>query len=120
MKVTLALSDPWIMGEELGWPSIPATVIHQDGDEWLVEVDQPFEYGGEKYQYLVISHRHVGTYLNQYTSMSVSCNMTRTTKERVSSASPCDTSWWRGGHAMTGSLMAAQQADATDGPSGRL
>lgn len=79
MKVILRLSEPWEMGEEMAWPAIPATVIHRDAGAWLVEVDQPFDYNGAQYQYLVISPRHVDGLLAQCTSMSVSCGMVKTT-----------------------------------------
>lgn len=115
MKVVLKLSDPWEMGKEMGWPAISASVIRRDRDAWLVEIDQPFDYGGANYRYMVISPRLEGDALAQCASRSVPCNMIKTTIERASSASPCDISWWRGGHAMVGSIEAAQQADVANG-----
>ena len=116
MEVLLRLSDPWEVGEELGWPPVPATVIHVEGEVWLVEINQPFDYEGSNYRYVVISPRHEGASLSQCASQSIPCNMTKTTTERALSASPCDTSWWRGKHAMIGSIEAAQQADADGRP----
>ena len=114
MRVVLELSDPWDMGETLGWPKITGTVVAEQDDSWLVEVDAPFEYSGSQYQYIVISARHVDTSLEGAISTAVSCNMIRTTSERAVSAAPCDVSWWRGGRAMIGSVVAeaAQHGDS--------
>lgn len=111
MRVVLALSAPWEMGEELGWPAIPARVIHRDSEAWLVEIDQPFDHGGASYRYLVISARHEGDELAQCAWGPVPCSMIRTTAERAASTSPCDVSWWRGRSAMIGSIEAAQRAE---------
>ena len=78
MRVVLKLSDPWEMGEELGWPPILATIVHRDGGSWLVEIDQPFDYFGVTYQYLVVSPRHEGEPLNEATSKSIASNYQRT------------------------------------------
>ncbi len=114
MRVLLRLIDPWEMGEQLGWPAIPATVVREADDVWLVEIDRPFDYGDANYRFLVISPRHPGEQLAEHGALSVICNMIRTTEERASSASPCDTSWWRGGHSMIGSVEVAQGHDAGD------
>lgn len=109
MRVVLNLSDPWEMGEALGWPAILGTVVHTDATSWLVEIDRPFVYANAEYRFLVVSVRHVGKSLANADSEHASCNMIRTTPERASSASPCDVSWWRGGHAMIGSVRAVAQ-----------
>lgn len=104
IKVRLQLSDPWEMGEALGWRSITGIVSDVTGDSWLVELDEPFDYEGALYQYVVITSRHEGKPLANATSVEVRCNMIRTTAERAASENPCDTSWWRGGHAMIGTV----------------
>ena len=115
MRVVIKLSDPWEMGETLGWPAISGTVAHGDAASWLVELDRPFVYANVEYRFLVVSSRHEDKSLANAVSEDVPCNIIRTTPERASSESPCDVSWWRGGHAMIGSVRvdAAQQADAT-------
>jgi len=104
MKVLLQLSDPWAMGEALGWPSIFGTAIYKSSDCWLVEIDEPFVYDSVEYRFVVISARHEGKHLASAASETVSCNMVRTTTELAASKSPCDLSSWRGGHAMIGSV----------------
>ncbi len=58
IKVKLQLSDPWEMGEALGWQPFTGLVSDLTGDSWLVELDEPFDYAGTRYQYVVISARH--------------------------------------------------------------
>ena len=58
IKVTLQLSDPWELGEALGWPSITGVVSDVTDESWLVELDEPFDYEGTRYQYVVITARH--------------------------------------------------------------
>lgn len=96
------------MGEALGWPAIFGTVAHADAASWLVEIDRPFVYANAVYRFLVVSARHEGKPLASANSELVLCNMIRTTPERASSSSPCEVSWWRGGHAVIGSVSAAQ------------
>jgi len=103
MRVVLKLSDPWDMGESLGWPQIAGVVV-KEGESWLIEIDQPFEYGGVEYRFVVVQARHVGKVLNDSVSEDLPCNMTRIASERAASEDPCDLSWWRGGHAMIGSI----------------
>ena len=104
IKVKLQLSDPWKMGEALGWQPFTGLVSDLTGDSWLVELDEPFDYAGTRYQYMVISARHESKPLTMATSGAVPCNMIRTAAERAVSDNPCDISWWRGGHAMIGTV----------------
>ena len=106
MRVVLQISEPWEMGEALNWPRITGTIVSEGGGSWLVEFDRPFDYAGEQYRFVVVSARHEGDRLADATSVTVPCNMIRTTAQRASSANPCDVSWWRGGHAITGSVTA--------------
>jgi hypothetical protein len=116
MRVVIKLSDPWEMGEALGWPAISGTVAHSEAASWLVELDRPFVHANAEYRFLVVSSRHEDKSLANAVSEDVLCNIIRTTPERASSESPCDVSWWRGGHAMIGSVRAdaARQTDAAN------
>jgi hypothetical protein len=105
MRVVLRLSDPWELGEALGWPAILGTVIHSDGCAWLVEIAKPFTYANVEFRFLVVSPRYEGSLLASAAIEAVSCNMTLTTPERARSELPCDLSWWRGGHAMVGTMI---------------
>ena len=118
MRVVLKLSDPWEMGEALRWTAISGSVVHIDHGCWLIEIDRPFVYDSAEYRFLVVSPRHEGKSLSMAVSDSIPCNMIRTTPEHASSKSPCDVSWWRGGHAMIGSIVAgaAQPGAAADRP----
>jgi hypothetical protein len=104
------------MGEALGWPTISGTVAHSEAASWLVELDRPFVHANAEYRFLVLFSRHEDKSLANAVSEDVLCNIIRTTPERASSESPCDVSWWRGGHAMIGSVRAdaARQTDAAN------
>lgn len=97
MQAIINLSDPWKMGEELGWPEIKCTVVHKGRDGWLIEIDHPFVYEKIEYRYVVVSPRLEGTSLANSIKENVFCSMLRTTTDRALSENPCDTSWWRGG-----------------------
>ena len=58
VRVALSLTDPWDMGEALGWPTILASVIHRSANSWLVEVIEPFTYADTEYRFIVVSARH--------------------------------------------------------------
>lgn len=107
MRVTLSLSDPWELGEALGWPTLIGTVVHRGTKKWLVELNQPFTHSGVEYRFLVVSARHAHSTLADSTSKWVPCNIVRTTVDRASEVDPCDLSWWRGGGAMIGSMAAS-------------
>ena len=112
MKVLLTLSDPWEMGDKLGWPEILADVVHRSFGAWLVEVIEPFRYAGDEYRFLVVSARFEDQSLDSISSESIPCNMIRTTAERIAGDDPCDVSWWRGGCAMIGSIAAVPENES--------
>jgi len=109
VRVVLSLSDPWELGEALGWRPIRGVVTHQELDSWLIKIDAPFVHSDLEYQYVVISARHSGASLDQLRSQQVPCNVVRTTPERAQSETPCDVSWWRGGGAIIGTIVASEE-----------
>ena len=113
MTITLSLSDPWELGEALGWPMLAGTVVHRRAEAWLVELAQPFTHLGVEYRFLVVSARHADNTLADSASKTIACNIVRTTPDRASKADPCDLSWWRGGGAMIGSIASSQVSQST-------
>lgn len=109
MKVAVSLSDPWEMGEALGWPTLTGTVVHRGSNAWLLELDQPFTFSETQYRFLVASARHHGSSLESSESGEVSCNLVRTDPGCVTGKDPCDLSWWRGGGAMIGSIAVSSK-----------
>lgn len=104
MKVVLQLSDPWALGEALGWPRISATVTIAKDDTWLAKIDDPFEFDGTEYRFIVVSPRHEGKSLSDASTGTIPCSMTRISTEHATSPDPCDLSSWHGGHAMIGTV----------------
>jgi hypothetical protein len=107
VRIAVSLSDPWDLGEALGWPTLLGTVIHFGPVAWLVELTQPFTHAGSEYRFLVVIARHTESSLSNAISSAVPCNIVRTTPDRASGSDPCDISWWRGGGAMTGVITVA-------------
>lgn len=104
MHVTLSLSDPWEMGEALGWPTLRGAVVQRGAEAWLVELTEPFSHSGTEYRFLVVSARHFDSPLANAATQQIACNVVRTTEERASGPDACDLSWWRGGCAMICSI----------------
>ncbi|MEM9280995.1 MAG: hypothetical protein AAGA96_04150 [Verrucomicrobiota bacterium] len=58
--VALKISDPWDLGESLGWKSYTAQVLAEDEEKVLIRLDEPFTYKGKQREYFVASARHQG------------------------------------------------------------
>ncbi len=116
--VIIGLSDPWELGNELGWPDIRGRVIAVDLDfggveRMLVELDEPFEWKGVECRYFVGSPRHEGrTFRTVAEGDSVPCGWIRISSERARGASPLDTGWWRGGAAIIANVELTRFSDA--------
>ena len=114
MRVVLAVSDPWGLGEAIEWQPIPGSVVHMEGDVWLVKVDAPFVHSDIEYHYLIASPRHAGSTFVQAGLKQVPYNVIRISAERALSATPCDLAWWRGGGAMIGAIT-VEKSDGHQG-----
>jgi len=85
-KVVLHLSKPWAMGEALHWASLPASIDRREGERWLVELEQPVEFGGTEYRYFVLAPRLEGWHLSDAVELEVPCSMTPTAGNQLSPA----------------------------------
>lgn len=63
--VTLKISDPWDLGESLGWQSYTAQVLAEDEEKILIRLDEPFTYKGQQREYFVAAARHQGDSIAQ-------------------------------------------------------
>ena len=110
-KVNLLISDPFELGEQLGWPALDAVVLKVQKNEEsevtavLLKLTSPFSYKNTHCQYFYASTRLVGASLGQLlNSQSVFCSFTRIPPEQLTSEDPFDVSWWRGGVAIIGNI----------------
>ena len=67
-RVILKISDPWDLGESLGWQSYTAQVLAEDEEKVLIRLDEPFKYKGQLREYFVASARHQGDSVIQLAS----------------------------------------------------
>ena len=99
VQVSIQISDPWDLGERLGWKEIVGelSLVDLDRNSVLVKLDAPVNGEKEIYPYLVGETRHVGSKITDLSAENdLCCNFTGLTYERSLSADPLDVSWWRG------------------------
>jgi len=117
LPVVIKLSDPWELGEALGWKELEGVILDVDvridkyyGNQEelaLLKLDSPFEYNNTTCEYFIISPRMEGGSLNFLISgESVNFAMTRISQEQAHSKDPFDLSKWRGGVAAIATLEA--------------
>jgi len=101
MPYILQVSDPF----ELAGQTLEVDLRLEKPSAWLVELVDPISIQDTEYRYLVVNARHEGKELGvSKTGKAVPCNMTRIPAARARTDNPCDLSWWRGGHAMIGTI----------------
>lgn len=68
MRVHVSVSEPWDVGEAISWGVMPGhfeKVETINGHEVaLVKLDEPIEFGGESWSYLIAAPRHLGDNLS--------------------------------------------------------
>ncbi len=117
LPVVIGLSDPWELGEALGWRELEGVILDVDvridkyyGNQEelaLLKLNLPFEYNNTTCEYFVISPRLEDDSLNFLISgKSSNFAMTRISQEQAHSKDPLDLSKWRGGVAATATLKA--------------
>jgi len=107
-KVSLAISEPWEFGTEVGTEPIRGdiTEIQRElranssglrcNDLAVIRLDRPFAYRSLKCEYLLASPRHEGSSLTDIASAEVvSFNFSRIPSEQASSDAPFDLTRWR-------------------------
>jgi len=100
--ITISISDPWDVGEALGWPTLRGVLLaFKHGDEGgsaLVRLTQPVTFGGVQWHHLIASPRHVCDVIADIeTEKGVTCNCIGISDGQAASDQPFDVSWWRGG-----------------------
>jgi hypothetical protein len=102
-KVSIAISDPWEFGSEVGTEPIRGNIIEAKrehransigllrNDLAVIRLECPFAYRSLKWEYLLASPRHEGTRLTDVsTAEVVSFNFVRMPSEQASSDAPFD------------------------------
>jgi hypothetical protein len=118
LAVTVKFSEPWELGNVLGWQSREATIVdvtqrvnqyYGNREELaLLKLKSAFEFRNTTCEYFVASPRYANESLSSLVSgQSVQCGMTLITAEQATSIDPFDLTKWRGGIAATASLQQA-------------
>lgn len=111
----LTLSDPWEIGESIGWKSLEVLIVKcgkraksvfgPEADAIIIKLEAPFSFAGVEYEYLQGSPRHEAVSFDSLLhGESVFCSFVRIPSAQVHSENPFDLSWWRGGGGVIGTL----------------
>ena len=108
-QVVIKLSDPWELGESLGWQPLSAVIVAAKGNDevaaLLVRLKQPFVFKDLRCEYFIAVPRLETSRLAALaTGEPVFCAITRVGEDRLEADDPFDLSWWRGGVAGIGEV----------------
>ena len=109
-KIVFKLSDPWDLGEQLGWVQLEATIINvKDAGNVLnsivIKLAKPFDYKNISCEYFIASPRHEGDDFSQLKQKQVVfCGLTRISSDQIAAVDPFDLSHWRGGIGLIGEI----------------
>ena len=104
-NVVLKISEPWDIGEQLGWSALEASVHAVSDSAVLIKLTHPFSSREVLCEYFVATPRLDGDSVSDLLAgRSVFCALTRVSSEQALSSAPFDLSRWRGGVALIGSV----------------
>lgn len=109
-KVAFGISDPWDLGEQLGWPTLEATIVNVKDESGLpisiaIKLAKPFAYKNTQCEFFIVSPRLEGNDFSQLNKkQSVFSGFTRISSDQIAADDPFDLSHWRGGVALIGSI----------------
>jgi hypothetical protein len=109
-KVAFGISDPWDLGEQLGWTTLEATVIKVKDEGGVsvslaIKLTDPFVYKDTRCEFFIVSPRLEGNDFSQLdTKQPVFSGFTRVSSDQIISDDTFDLSHWRGGVALIGSI----------------
>jgi hypothetical protein len=122
MRVKILVSDPWSLGEALGWRPLYGELVRMLDDDrggrCLIELDSPVEHGGYSCSHLIASPRHAaGRVAGLHEGKVVMCGFTGVSRDTADADVDLELRGWRGGVAFTGSAEPSGGAsDRCSGP----
>ena len=97
-EVVLRISDPWDLGESVGWQSYRASVLAGDKEKVLIRLDEPFVYEGQQREYFVAASRHERHSVTDLAQgKSIFSNMVQIESDRVDFGDLLNEARWRAG-----------------------
>jgi len=110
IPVLINLTDPWELGEALGWKSFKGKIIRIDSDKerWraLIELEYEMNHSGLSFRFLVASPRHGEDRIEYMTHKKrVTCAFIGIQDVPKSAVYMPNTENWRGGIAFIGDMV---------------
>jgi hypothetical protein len=107
--IVITVSDPWDVGEALGWKTIRGQCVRADssgeGGRALIRFDEPLHYRDGTYRYAIASPRHIGRRIEEVAAgTTVDCVLIGISDEQAQSANALDANNWRGGLSFIGDI----------------
>ena len=104
-EVTLRISDPWDLGESVGWQSYRASVLAGDKKKVLIRLDEPFVYKGRQREYFVAAARlERDSVTDLAKGKSIFSNMTQIEWDGIDFGDLLNPERWRAGVSLIGNL----------------
>lgn len=109
-NVKLRISDPWDLGEQIGWKELGANVIGVKDDGYVpialaLKLDIPFDYKNNYCEYFIASPRLEGDDFSKLAlGQAVYCGLTRVPFNQISGGDLFDLGCWRGGVGLIGEI----------------
>ena len=119
IRVHVGLSDPFELGEAMGWRPIFGEIIKMDisnkRGRALVRFDEPLNWRGVNYSFAVATPRLSGDEIMDFKKPAgVGCGFTCVTEEHAMSENSLSTDHWRGGLGLTARLIALNSEDESN------
>ena len=104
--IEIIVSDPWDFVTDHGGGPFAAVVDRIESDRLLVHLDLSIEYGGQAFDYLVVSPRAECDDIADLAvaGRTINCGLVGVSSGAARSNHPCDLESWRGGLALLGSI----------------
>ena len=104
--INIRISDPWDLGNALGWPELNGEIINTNNKSVIIKLDDPFVYKDVRCEYFITSSRYVDQNFDSFLLKKIlTCGFTRIPPAQIDSEKPFDLSWWRGGIAFIGNIQ---------------
>lgn len=117
-RVKITISDPWQLGEALGWRPMVGNVVRLEANaatnDALIELDTVVDQRAFPTRFVVATPRHIGESIEAIERGTVvTCSFTGISEEQAFSGYPLDLGSWRGGMAFTGTIARERSEPAT-------
>ncbi len=109
MRISIAVSDPWDLGEATKWQPLYGSLLQTErGGRALIKLDNVISYGDSIWSFVIASPRHRGDEVGALqVGKKVAATFIGILDQQAQSEAAFDTHDWRGGLAFTGDIELA-------------